>query len=88
VRTSEIAISLQSRQRQAVQRIAAALEVLSRALADANDINAELERRAPLPTSRYLPFVTGELYFAALGDPNSAASAWARRMKQIGILPK
>lgn len=88
VATSEIAVELQPRQRQAVQRIAAALEALSRSLADANEINAELARRAPLPTSAFLPFITGELCFAALGDPNSAASAWARRMKSIGILSK
>lgn len=89
VRTSEIAISLQGRQRQVVARLSKILESLSETIDDARAINVELAQRAPLPTSVYLPSVTDELApFACLGNHLSAASRWAQRMKQIGILPR
>jgi len=88
-RTSELAISLQPKQRAAVVRIAAALSELSAAVSECREGNRQLARCAPLPTSLYLPDVGGELsFFADLSDHRSVAGNWIKRVQQLGILPK
>ena len=84
--TAEVAIALQPKQKILVKRIAGLLEQLSSAIAEARELQAELTRRAPLPTSAHLPCVTTEISNMSLGRYDTAASRWVARMKQIGIL--
>ncbi|WP_024577964.1 MULTISPECIES: hypothetical protein [unclassified Afipia] len=71
----------------ATQDIAAALETLTRAIAAADAIRAEFASSAPEPTSALLPDVTAELRQSRLDVWNSSAASWARRLREMRILP-
>jgi hypothetical protein len=84
--TSRIAQSLQPRQQKIARQLADALSTVSKLIADAEGLQRELESSAPLPTSAYLPNLVAGLGDMKLGDPQSAVSLWARRIKHNGIL--
>ena len=85
-KTNRIAISLQDRQRNAVKEIAGALESLSRALAVEREVHEELRRRAPKPTSGYLPNMHMDLREFAVSEWGSTAWRWAKRARDLKIL--
>ena len=84
--TTRIAGDLQPRHRVAVIKIAEALSAMSRAMEAEAEIRAELARTAPEVESALLPNCIAGLVIGSLGDFNSPASDWARRMRKIGIL--
>ena len=84
--TVRIAVGLQPRHRAAVQKIAGALEDLSRAMEAETDVRAELARTAPEATSAYLPDCSSFLQFNSLAVWHTPASQWARHMRKMEIL--
>ena len=84
--TTRIARELQRPHKRAVKAIAKAVEALSLAIADEIEIRAELSRTAPEPESAHLPDCSTDLRVGTLVDWNSAASAWARKMRKLEIL--
>ncbi len=84
--TARIAQELQPRHRAAVQKIAGALEDLSRAMEAETGVRAELTRTAPEATSAYLPDCSSFLNFASLAVWQTPASQWARHMRKMEIL--
>lgn len=84
--TERVAGELQGRHRAAVTDMVKAVEKLSRAIDDERQVRAELARVAPLPTSARLPDLSAELLIGALGERDSPASNWARRLRKLGIL--
>ena len=82
-RTNEIAGALQPRQRAAVKATAAALEALSKAIADEQQVRAELRSMAPLPESAKLPDLTGELLDMAISTWHSTAWHWSQKIQKL-----
>lgn len=81
--TDRVARDLQPQHRAAVKAITAAVESLSVAVAAEREVRAELERRAPLPQSAYLPDMsTG---FSTLDEVGSASWVFAQRLRQLHI---
>lgn len=83
---NRIAAELQPRQRDAVRRMADALEALSRAIEDEAEIHDEFRQRAPLPTSALLPNIGGEFADLAVGRQFSRGWLWAHRVNKLGVL--
>lgn len=86
-RTSAVAKALQPRQKAAAVAIAKALSDLSVALAEERACHHDLARVAPHPVSSFLPNLEMEITVGSFDDWDSLASAWRRRMRQIGVLP-
>ena len=84
--TTRIARELQRPHKRAVKAIGAAVEALSVAIYDETAVRAELAKRAPEFESAHLPDCSHDLRIGTLADFNSAASAWARRMRKLEIL--
>ncbi len=84
--TNRIAAGLQPRQRVAVKAIASALEALSQAIADEQEIHDELKSAAPLPTSPNLPDLGGEFADMCVSEWGSRAWKWAQRVRKLGII--
>lgn len=82
--TSQIAKSMQPRQRAAVKKIAAAVTALSEAMHEERELHRELERTAPNPTSAYLPRCSPNI--AGVEDHTGELFAWRRRIRQLKIL--
>ena len=70
----------------AVLKIGEALSALSLAMEEEAEIRSELASTAPETESALLPNCIAGLVVGSLGDFNSPASDWARRMRKIGIL--
>jgi hypothetical protein len=85
--SARIGERLQPKHLAAVQEIATALENLTKAIATADEVRAEFACTAPEPTSALLPDVAGDLRHCRLDVWDSAAAAWARRMRDLGVLP-
>jgi hypothetical protein len=73
---------------EAVRAIATALSALSQALAHEAEVRINFSKAAPpgAGASALLPNMSGALGWARLDDWRSAASAWCRRGREIGIL--
>lgn len=85
--SARIGERLQPKHLAAAQEVAAALEHLTRAIAAADEIRAEFASTAPEPTSALLPDLAGDLRHCRLDVWDSAAATWARRMRDMRILP-
>ena len=72
--------------RAAVLDLAKAVEVLCRSIAAEAAVRQEFARTAPEPASLLLPDVGSELLLGTLDDYHSPASAWARRLRSLGVL--
>lgn len=86
---SRIAAPLVPAHRTAVRAIAAALEMLSKAVADEAEIQQQISdlaprtRGAPYYGTRELPNMSAMLRGMLLNNPKSAASAWARAARTL-----
>lgn len=86
-RTSALARGLQERQRRGVSLIHAGLVQISEGLAIEQACHDELARTAPESTSPFLPNAVVEIGgIGSLDAHQSSASAWRRRLRQIGLL--
>lgn len=85
-RADEVAVALRPRHRAAARKIAKALETLSIALAEEEDVRVELAKLVPNVRSRHLPDVSSGLWVANLSLWHSAAAAWARDMRAAGFI--
>lgn len=83
--TSRIAKEIQPQHQAAVAKMIGAVEALSIAIAAEREARRELAQLAPLPSSPYLPDLSGDLLIGTLGDPASPASIWAGRIRKFGI---
>lgn len=84
--TSKIAIELQPKQRAIVlDKLVPAIEAISDAIIELEALQTELQKRAPNPTSAWLPRVDF-LLPGRLDDWGSPASQWRRQLKKIGII--
>jgi hypothetical protein len=82
--SNSIAAGLQPRHRRAVADIGNALEALSRAILAERQIRDEFSRRAPEPTSRFLPDMSPAI--GTLAEWDSVPAQWARAARKNGFL--
>lgn len=84
--TDKLALKLQPAHRGAVKKMAKAVEDLSRATAAERECRETLTRTAPLPSSKHLPDLSGELGVGCLSDYSGVAWTWARNLRKLGVL--
>jgi hypothetical protein len=85
IEADRIAAKFQPRQVAAVRKIAVALTALSKALEEEALIHQEFEAIAPQP-SALLPRLGAPFTQCRLDLPHTAASAWADRVRSLGVL--
>lgn len=83
---SRIALELQLQHRAAVGAMAAALEQLSQAIEAEREVHEAFAAVSPTASSAYLPNVGVELGVGSLGDCDSPAWRWRKRIHELGIL--
>ncbi|MGY2935992.1 outer membrane murein-binding lipoprotein Lpp [Bradyrhizobium sp. GM6.1] len=86
-RAVEIAASYRSRHRKATRAIAAALEVLSKAVADEQQLHQEADAEMP-GVGSLLPNFGGPWRSALLSNPRSVASEWVRGAQRVGFVDR
>lgn len=86
--TNRLAVLLQPKHKEIVQRMMHAVEQLSSAIADENQLLAEFSKSAPLPQSRFLPSVGGVLGTGTLADFDSPLWRWRKHVAGLGIMEK